>query len=177
MWCVHVCSVLQSCPPLCDPMDCSSLGSSVHVVLQARILESVAPLQGIFPTQGSKQFFLCLLHWQADSWPLSHPGSPDHMVAACWIFGRTIRLFAKVTAPLFISVSLLCGFYLWILICPSRARCGCWCLFILLVAWLDISVKSVSSQHAVSENVAFCSIHRYPGMTVALADLSVSLIC
>ena len=30
-------------------------------------------LQGIFPTQGSN---LCLLHWQADSLPLSHQGSP-----------------------------------------------------------------------------------------------------
>ena len=33
---------LQSCPTLCDPMDCSPLGSSVHGVLQARILEWVA---------------------------------------------------------------------------------------------------------------------------------------
>ena len=30
-------------------------------------------LQGIFPTQGSD---LCLLHWQAVSFPLSHQGSP-----------------------------------------------------------------------------------------------------
>ena len=34
--------VTQSCPTLCDPMDCSSPGSSVHAVLQARILEWVA---------------------------------------------------------------------------------------------------------------------------------------
>ena len=33
--------VAQSCPILCDPMDCSSLGSSVHGILQARILEWV----------------------------------------------------------------------------------------------------------------------------------------
>ena len=30
---------LQLCPTLCDPMDCSPPGSSVHGVLQARILE------------------------------------------------------------------------------------------------------------------------------------------
>ena len=42
---------LQSCPTLCDPMDCSP-GSSVHGILQAKILEWVALLQGIFPTQG-----------------------------------------------------------------------------------------------------------------------------
>ena len=31
--------VTQSCPVLCDPMDCSLPGSSVHGLLQARILE------------------------------------------------------------------------------------------------------------------------------------------
>ena len=35
-------SVTQSCPTLCDPMDCSPPGSSVHGILQARILEWVA---------------------------------------------------------------------------------------------------------------------------------------
>ena len=30
---------LQSCPTLCDPMDCSLPGSSAHGTLQARILE------------------------------------------------------------------------------------------------------------------------------------------
>ena len=34
--------VIQSCPTLCDLMDCSPSGSSVHGILQARILEWVA---------------------------------------------------------------------------------------------------------------------------------------
>ena len=34
--------VAQSCPTLCDPMDCSLPGSSVHGILQARVLEWVA---------------------------------------------------------------------------------------------------------------------------------------
>ena len=34
--------VAQSYPALCDPMDCSLPGSSVHGILQARILEWVA---------------------------------------------------------------------------------------------------------------------------------------
>ena len=33
---------LQSCPTLCDPIDCSPPGSSVPGILQARILEWVA---------------------------------------------------------------------------------------------------------------------------------------
>ena len=47
----------QSCLTLCDPMDCSPSGSSVHGVFQARILEQVAisfsrglPSPGIEPT-------------------------------------------------------------------------------------------------------------------------------
>ena len=34
--------VAQLCPTLCDPMDCSLPGSSIHGILQARILEWVA---------------------------------------------------------------------------------------------------------------------------------------
>ena len=34
--------LLQSCPTLCDPIDSSPPGSSVHGILQARILEWVA---------------------------------------------------------------------------------------------------------------------------------------
>ena len=34
--------VPQSCPTLCDPMDCSPPGSSVHGIFQARVLEWVA---------------------------------------------------------------------------------------------------------------------------------------
>ena len=34
--------VAQSCPTLCDPVDCSLPGSSVHGIFQARILEWVA---------------------------------------------------------------------------------------------------------------------------------------
>ena len=36
------CEVTQSCPTLCDPMDCSLPGSSVHEIFQARVLEWVA---------------------------------------------------------------------------------------------------------------------------------------
>ena len=31
--------VAQSCPTLCDPMDCSPPGSSFHGIFQARVLE------------------------------------------------------------------------------------------------------------------------------------------
>ena len=42
MWeCLHA-KLLHQCPTLCDPMDCSPPGSSVHGTLQARVLEWVA---------------------------------------------------------------------------------------------------------------------------------------
>ena len=45
---------LQSCPTLCNPMDCSLPGYYVYGILQAGILEWVALLSSrIFPTQGS----------------------------------------------------------------------------------------------------------------------------
>ena len=46
--CVWVCVRSQSCPTLCDPMDCSLPGFSVHGVFQGRTLEGVA-----FPFSGN----------------------------------------------------------------------------------------------------------------------------
>ena len=46
---------LWSCPTLCDPMDCSPSGSSVHGILQTRILEWVAsPSPGDLPDPRTK---------------------------------------------------------------------------------------------------------------------------
>ena len=39
---ILLCVSAQLCPPLCDPMGCSPPGSSVHGILQARVLEGVA---------------------------------------------------------------------------------------------------------------------------------------
>ena len=60
---------------LCDPLGCSSPGSSVHGILQARILEWVVMPSswGIFPTQRLNLCLLCLLHWQAGPLPLMPP--------------------------------------------------------------------------------------------------------
>ena len=73
--CCCCCLVAQSCLILCDTMDCSPPGSSIHGIFQARVLEWVAISysRGLFPTHGSN---LHLLHWQADSLPLRHSGSP-----------------------------------------------------------------------------------------------------
>ena len=58
-----VCLVTQLCPTLCDPMDCSSPGSSVHESFQARIFPWVAVSSfgesadpGIKPTEPLHQY-------------------------------------------------------------------------------------------------------------------------
>ena len=66
-----LCLVAQSCPTLCDPMDCSLPGSSVHGSLQARILEWAAcPSPGDLPNPGIEPRSPTL---QADSLPAETP--------------------------------------------------------------------------------------------------------
>ena len=76
---VRACSVTQSCPTLCNPVDCSPPASSVHGVLQARILEWVS----ISSSRGSswlrdQTLVSCVscIGRQIFFPPLSHPGSP-----------------------------------------------------------------------------------------------------
>ena len=89
---------------LCNPLDCSLPSSSVHGILQARILEWVAmpSSRGVFPTQGLNVRLLCLLHWQAGSLPLAPPGKPNLYFpvrpALQSLFNISITIF--LTAPL-----------------------------------------------------------------------------
>ena len=74
--CMHAKS-LQLCPTPCNPMDYSPPGSSVQVILQARILEWVA----MPSSRGSSRprewtHILHLLHPPARSVPLVPPGRP-----------------------------------------------------------------------------------------------------
>ena len=66
--------VAQSYQILCNLMDGSPPGSSVHGISQARILGMGCHflLQGVFLTQGLN---LHLMHWQADSLPSDPPVS------------------------------------------------------------------------------------------------------
>ena len=78
--CVCVCACaqsLQSCPNLCNPMDYSPPGSSIHGILQARILECIFMSSSRRSSQPRSN--LCLLNLLHCSWilyPLSQPGSP-----------------------------------------------------------------------------------------------------
>ena len=61
--------VAQSCPTLCDPMDCRPSGSSIHGIFQARVLLTETKIinvmilskyfqQGLYYSQGSKNWLL-----------------------------------------------------------------------------------------------------------------------
>ena len=65
---------VQPCPTLCDPMDCSPPGSSVHRDSPGKNtgVGCHALLQGIFPTQGSNPG---LLRCRQILYHLSHQGS------------------------------------------------------------------------------------------------------
>ena len=64
--CMHAKS-LQLCPTLCDTMDCNLPDSSVHGILQARILEwvSMPSSRGLSPPR-DRTPVSNLLNWQAD---------------------------------------------------------------------------------------------------------------
>ena len=67
----------QSCPTLCDAMDCSPPGFSDHADSPGKKtgVGSHPLLQRIFPTQGSNPLLL-LLHWQAGSLQAEPLGKP-----------------------------------------------------------------------------------------------------
>ena len=96
---VSLCSITQSCPTLCDPMDCSPPGSSVHGILQARILEWIA----ISSSRGSSR-------------PSDHKTPLSHFLSNHYSFFRGGNFFfLKVTLnhhppPSFLSI------FFWILL-------------------------------------------------------------
>ena len=73
-----LCIVAQTCPILCNPMDCSTPGSSDHGISQERILEWVATSysRGSSQPQRPNSHLLCLLQWQADCLSPAPSGRP-----------------------------------------------------------------------------------------------------
>ena len=72
---VPLSEVAQSCLTLCDPMDCSLPGPSVHGILQARILEWVAMLFSLGSSRPRDQTCVSCMAGRFFTL-LSHQGSP-----------------------------------------------------------------------------------------------------
>ena len=104
------CLVTRPCHSFATPVDCSLPGPSVHGISQAIILEWVAILQVIFPTQGSNPH---LLHFRRILLLLSHQGSPrclillwikcflhmcQEILLMCWHSALAQHCFVRVTS-------------------------------------------------------------------------------
>ena len=75
--CICACLTIQSCLTLCDPMDCSLSGASVHWLFQASILQWLPfPSPEHLPNSRTEPVSPVYLVWQADSLALNHLGSP-----------------------------------------------------------------------------------------------------
>ena len=85
---IVLCFVTQSCPTLCDPIDSSPPGFSVHGDFPGKNtgVGCHALLQEIFPTQGSNPG---LLHCRRILYCLSHQGSPH------WAFKYLLKSFCQ----------------------------------------------------------------------------------
>ena len=114
VWKVKV-LVCQSCPILCDRIDCSPPGSSVHGILQARVLEWVAiPVPpGDLPDPGIKTESPAL---QADSLPFELPGKAYKVSLLELKSSQTLwmQLWDKSTFLEFIPPAPFIIFFLWV---------------------------------------------------------------
>ena len=94
-FCCHL--VTQLCLTLCNPMDCSLLGSSVHGIFQVRILEWVA----VYFSRGSsgprnRTHIFCKSPALADRFFTTEPPGKPHHLPRTWVVSQ---------APLFRSHS------------------------------------------------------------------------
>ena len=76
---ICVCMYVQLCLTLWDPMDCSLPDSSVGFPRQEYWSGLSFPSPGDLSNPGIKPSLLHLLHWQADSLPVCHLGSPIYV--------------------------------------------------------------------------------------------------
>ena len=104
--CYCCCSVTKSCLTVCDPMDCSPPGSSVHGILQARILEWVAM-------------------------PSSRRSSqPRDLTQVSHIAGRFFTIWTTREAQEY------CSGYVYICVCVCVCVCVCMCVCIYIYIYI-----------------------------------------
>ena len=85
-----ICMGAQLCLTLCDSMDCVAHQAphSMEFFRQEYWIELPFPSPGYLPNPQTEPHLLHLLHWQADSLPLSHLGSSFHDEYVIIIFFR-----------------------------------------------------------------------------------------
>ena len=106
---------LQSCPTLCDLMDFSPPGSSVHGILQARIVEWVAVPFSRGSSRPRDQTWSPAL--QANSLPFEPPGKPpkvpnDPAIPLLGIYHEKITIQKDICTPMFTAALFTIG-WMW----------------------------------------------------------------
>ena len=140
-------------------MVCSLPGSSVHGILQARILEWVALSysRGVFLTQGSSPG---LLHCRQILYHLSHQGSPCSFL-----------LYSKMSQPYLYVYPVPFGFPFCSGHQTALSRVPCTIQYFSLVIYFIHSINSVYVANSVSSSS--CSLP--PLVSIRLFSTSVSL--
>ena len=107
----HAFVCAQSYLTLCSSMNCSPPGSTGKIMEfsgQEYWSGLPFPIPGIFLTQGSNPHLLHLLHWQEDSLPLCHLGSPHQRKRSfCSLSVSTSLCVALIN----LSIHIDCVFY------------------------------------------------------------------
>ena len=94
---------LQSCPHLCDPMDCSPPGSSIHGILQARLLKWVSMPSSRGTSQPRDQIWVsCIAGKFFTTEPLGKPllTSPRLQL---WGWGDGLLFYLSSSSPPFLE--------------------------------------------------------------------------
>ena len=94
------CSVVQSCPTLCNPMDCRPPSSSVHGISWARVQEWVAIFfsRGSYPSRPRDQPYICT--GRQILFQLHQLGSPHLQISSTRGLGPQHMNFAAAAAKL-----------------------------------------------------------------------------
>ena len=156
---------LQSCPTLCDPMDCSLPGSSVHAIIQARILEWVAISFSRESSQPCVSYVSCIGRWVL--YHYYHLGSPNwyefssvqfssvqslscvQLFVTPWIAARqaSLSITNSQSSPKFMSIEL---------VMPSSHLILCRALLLLPPIPPSISLfQWVNSSHEMAKELEF----------------------
>ena len=103
--------VTQSCPTLCDPMDCSPPGSSVNGILQARILEWAAIP---FSRESAQPWDWT---WIPDSLLSEPPGKPSSLKEVSKLSSYFLTILMAVILSLCLRNSSVWMYYRSVLVC------------------------------------------------------------
>ena len=105
---------------LCDPMDYSPPGSTLHGNSPGKIIGVGyhVLLQEIFLTQGSNQYLLNLLNWQRDPFTIEQPGKcfcTQVHKSSFWLDHLSLLslVYFSLTYFSFLKICLFLWFYIW----------------------------------------------------------------